>query len=342
MNFKQNNKQGAKFNRVKTDNKKVCVVGAGHWGKNHIRTLHSLNALGGIVDINQDVLLSFKDNYPEAKLYTSVEEALEDNFDGFTVATPVETHFEIAKMIIEHNHHILVEKPITLNSTDAIILNELSKEKNVNLMVGHVLLFHPAFRKIKNMLQNGIIGDLQYIYSNRLNLGTIRTEENVFWSFAPHDVALFQWLTGSYPDKITSRGMDILQNGIHDTTITMLEYPNRLMGHIYVSWLHPFKEHRFVVVGSEGMIRFEDSAEGKPLVFYDKSVNWQAGKPIPRSGATWYVEYDPGMPLTEELKYFVEHLNGEPINKSNSESAIEVIKVLETATESLMEEDDDK
>jgi UDP-2-acetamido-3-amino-2,3-dideoxy-glucuronate N-acetyltransferase len=209
-------------------------------------------------------------------------------------------------------------------------------------MVGHVLLFHPAFQKIKDLIEDGTLGDLQYIYSNRLNLGTIRTEENVFWSFAPHDIALFQWLTGSYPEMINSSGMDILQNGIHDTTVTTLEYPKKLMGHIYVSWLHPFKEHRFVVVGSKGMIRFEDSVEGKPLVFYDKSIEWEEGKPIPKSGSTWYVEYESGMPLTRELKYFVDHLNGEPIKKSNGESAIDVMKILETATDSLTEDKDEQ
>ena len=114
------------------------------------------------------------------------------------------------------------------------------------------------------------------------------------------------------------------------------------MGHIYVSWLHPFKEHRFVVVGSKGMIRFEDSVEGKPLVFYDKSIEWKEGKPIPKSGNTWYVEYESDMPLTRELKYFVDHLNGEPIKKSNGESAIDVMKILETATDSLTEDKDEQ
>jgi len=201
--------------------------------------------------------------------------------------------------------------------------------------VGHVLLFHPAFQKIKQMLTDGTLGKLQYLYSNRINLGTIRTEENVFWSFAPHDIALFQYLTESMPVKVTSRGMDILQDGVHDTTITTLEYPGKTMGHIFVSWLHPFKEHRFVVVGSKGMIRFEDSQEGKPLVYYDKSVSWQEGKPIPRSGAAWFVEYDNTMPLTAELKYFTDHLNGDPITISNGESAVEVMKILEDATENL-------
>ena len=320
----------------------VSVIGAGRWGKNHIRTLSELGALGGVVESDSEVLNSLKLTYPEIQYFSDLESALTHGFDGFTVATPAETHFDIARKIIESGHHILVEKPITMTSADAICLHELSIKHKVNLMVGHVLLFHPAFQKIKDLIEDGTLGDLQYIYSNRLNLGTIRTEENVFWSFAPHDIALFQWLTGSYPEMINSSGMDILQNGIHDTTVTTLEYPKKLMGHIYVSWLHPFKEHRFVVVGSKGMIRFEDSVEGKPLVFYDKSIEWEEGKPIPKSGSTWYVEYESGMPLTRELKYFVDHLNGEPIKKSNGESAIDVMKILETATVSLTEDKDEQ
>ena len=322
--------------------KKVCVVGAGRWGKNHIRTLHNSGNLGGIVEHDQKVLDSFKALYPNADCFTRLDDAMKYGFDGFTVATPAETHFDIARKIIESGHHVLVEKPITMNSADSLRLHELSIKNKVNLMVGHVLLFHPAFQKIKDLIEDGTLGDLQYIYSNRLNLGTIRIEENVFWSFAPHDVALFQWLIGSYPEMINSSGMDILQNGIHDTTVTTLEYRQKLMGHIYVSWLHPFKEHRFVVVGSKGMIRFEDSREGKPLVFYDKSITWENGKPIPRGGATRYVKFEDVMPLTRELQYFVDHLNGESIKISNSEHAIEVMKILETATESLMEGNDEQ
>jgi len=321
---------------VKKNIKKVCVVGAGRWGKNHIRTLYNSGNLGGIVESDKVVLDSFKTLYPEVDCLTNIDEAITRGFDGFTVASPAETHFNIARKIIKSGHHVLVEKPITMNSADAIKLHELSIKNKVNLMAGHLLLFHPAFQKIKQLIDDGTLGDLQYIYSNRLNLGIIRSEENVFWSFAPHDIALFQWLTDSYPETVKSSGMDILQNGIHDTTITTLEYPDRLMGHIYVSWLHPFKEHRFVVVGSKGMVRFEDSLEGKPLVYYDKSVIWDSGKPVPRSGATWYVEYEAGMPLTRELNYFVEHLDGDPIKTADSDSAIEVMKILEKATESLL------
>jgi UDP-2-acetamido-3-amino-2,3-dideoxy-glucuronate N-acetyltransferase len=315
--------------------KRVCVVGAGRWGINHIKTLHGLNALGGIVESDNMVLDSLKTAYPNIQCFNNLSDALLEDFDGYTVATPAPTHFKVAKQIIESGKHVLIEKPITLKSGEAEKLADLAKEKNVNLMVGHVLLFHPAFTKIKSLLEDGILGDLQYMYSNRLNLGTIRTEENVFWSFAPHDIALFQYFTKSFPNKVTSRGVDTLQDGIHDTTITSLEYPNRIMGHIFVSWLHPFKEHRFVIVGSKGMIRFEDSAEGKPLIFYDKTVDWKDNIPTPRNGPTKHIDYESVMPLTEELKYFVDHLDGSPIMICDSQSAVEVMKILETATESL-------
>lgn len=318
------------------NNKIICVVGAGNWGKNHINTLNQLNCLAGVVDKDDNQLNIFKKKYPFIKTYNNVEESLDDNYAGYVVATDAHSHFEIAKFLIENNQHLLVEKPLTLNSEDAITLHNLATDHNVNLMVGHVLLFHPAFQKIKSLIADGGIGELQYMYSNRLNHGTIRTEENVFWSFAPHDIALFQYFINSFPDKITSHGSDVLQNGVHDTTITTFEYPNKVMGHIFVSWLHPFKEHRFVVVGSKGMISFEYSEKDKPLVLYAKSVKWKDGKPVIKNGSIRHIEYDDKMPLFAELQYFIDHLDGNPITINNSESAIEVIKILELATNSLM------
>ena len=196
---------------------KICVVGAGQWGMNHINTLKNMNSLGGIVEKNEVVTDKLKLNYPNCKIYNELEPALKDNFDGFIVATPPAMHFEDARKIIGAKFHLLIEKPITLNKDDAIILNELAKKNNVNLMVGHLLLFHPAFNEMKKILDSGKLGYLQYIYSNRLNHGTIRSEENVFWSLAPHDIALFQYFFDEIPLKITSRGVDILQNKIHNS-----------------------------------------------------------------------------------------------------------------------------
>ena len=250
----------------KVSSRKVCVVGAGKWGMNHVRTLFELQSLGGVVEVNKNRQQELKSLYPKIAIFSTVKESFKDQFDGYTVATPVETHFSLAKLILENGNHVLVEKPITLKKSDAVILNKIAEKLNVNLMTGHLLLFHPAIRKIREMLQVGKIGKLQYIYSNRLNLGAVRTEENILWSFAPHDISLFQFLIGKIPISVLSKGGAFLQPHIHDTTMTVLQYPENIVGHIFVSWLHPFKEHRLVVIGSKGMVSYEDSSEEKELL----------------------------------------------------------------------------
>ena len=317
-------------------NKSVCVVGAGYWGKNHIRTLHELGNLGGIVESNKETLNRCVEQYPYAKGFLSLDEALmEENFLGFTIATPAETHYKIAKTILEAGKQVLVEKPFALQIEHAKELVKLAHEKNVNLMVGHVMLFHPAIRKIKNLIENNKIGKLQYIYSNRLNLGEVRTEENVFWSLAPHDISIFQYFTNSYPTDITASGSTFLQEGIHDSTLTQLKYPNGVEGHIFVSWLHPFKEHRLVVIGSEAMIMFEDSAEGKPLTLYAKKFDISNGVPEKIDGPVELIKYDRKMALDEELKYFINHLDGTKPEISNGKHALEVTKILVEASKQL-------
>ena len=317
-------------------NKKVCVVGAGRWGKNHIKTLHSLDCLAGIVEANADVRAEFKEKYPDVMTFANIRDAIREDFDGFTVATPAETHFEIAEFIISHKKHVLVEKPITTRLAEARHLKKLAEDNGVNLMTGHLLLFHPAIRKIKELIESGKIGKFQYIYSNRLNLGTVRTEENILWSFAPHDISIFQYLIGSLPVEIVSRGGAFLQPHIHDSSMTVLTYPDNIVGHIFVNWLHPFKEHRMVVVGSKGMLSYEDSSEDKSLLFYEKGIDWIQGEPIKRDGPTEIIPFDPAMPLTEELRYFVAHTNGDPVETANAQNAVEVLEILERATESLL------
>jgi UDP-2-acetamido-3-amino-2,3-dideoxy-glucuronate N-acetyltransferase len=323
---------------TKQTNKKVCVVGAGKWGKNHIKTLSNLGYLGGIVEPNDYNLNGIKDKYQNVKFYSNIKEAVKENFDGFIVATPAETHFELAKFIIENGNHILVEKPIALNTKDARILKELAEKNKVNLMVGHVLLFHPAIRKIKQFIDDEKIGKLEYLYSNRLNLGTVRTEENILWSFAPHDISIFQYFIGELPEELVSRGATFLQPNIHDTTMTIFKYPQNIVAHIFVSWLHPFKEQRLVVIGSKGMLSFEDSSQKKELLYYEKGIDWIQGEPVKRDGATEVIDYENIMPLTEELKYFVEHLDGTPIQISNGQNGVDVLEILEQATESMTKE----
>lgn len=317
-------------------NKNICVVGAGYWGKNHIRTLNRLNALKGIVELDCNILKTSIDKYPDVNGHSNIESALNEDYDGFIIATPAKTHFEIAKIIMNAKKHLLIEKPMTLSIEEAKELVVLSEINKVNAMVGHVLLFHPAVKKINEMLNNGEIGDLQYVYSNRLNLGKVRTEENVFWSLAPHDIAIFQYLTGSIPKKINATGSTFLQRGIPDSTLTQLEYENGVRGHIFVSWLHPFKEHRLVVIGSEAMISFEDSLEDKPLKLYSKKIDLKSGIPEKVDGPVKMIPFENKMPLDIELEYFINHLSNVKPKISNVEHGYEVVKTLVDASKQIL------
>ena len=315
---------------------KICVVGVGRWGLNHVKTLIEIGTFVGVVDENDLAIKRLEKIYPDCLTFGSLDSSFKFKFDAYIVSTPPNIHYEIAKKIIEKGKPVLIEKPITLKLEDAITLNNLAKKKNVNLMVGHLLLFHPAFKKIKELIDNKALGDIQYIYSNRLNLGSFRNDENVLWSFAPHDISLFNYFFNDSPTEITSAGVDILQEGIHDTSITSFKYKGNRMGHIFVSWLHPFKEHRFIIIGSKGMIHFEDTGKNKPLIFYDKTVDLNGKIPKSISGASYQIKYEDKQPLTEELKYFLSKIENGSIEIADGNSAVEVMKVLERATNSLI------
>jgi len=313
----------------------ICVIGAGSWGLNHVETLAKLNALGAVVDKNASVLKLVSEKFPLCETYQKLNNIVIKKFDGFIVATEAPSHYDLAKRIILNKKSVLVEKPLTLNYKSSKELIALAKKMKVNLMVGHLLLFHPAFNKMKSLINDNIIGDIQYIYSNRLNLGKFRTNENVFWSFAPHDISLFNYFFDQKPISIQSIGLDILQKKIHDTSITAFKYKNNKMGHIFVSWLHPFKEHRFVIIGSDGMLHFEDSIESKPLIYYDKKVEFINSAPSPKSGNIERIKYGDEKPLENELRYFISKLNGGKIEIASGEDGADVIRILEEATLSL-------
>ena len=315
--------------------KNVCVIGAGYWGKNHINTLHEMGIDVGIVDPNMRALDFFSDKYPKNRTYKDLTEVLLDDYGAYVVSSPAETHFHIAKKLISAKKHVLLEKPMTLSVSQAEKLVYLAEKNKTTLMVGHVLLFHPAITKMKEIILKGKIGNLQYLYSNRLNLGKVRSEENVFWSFAPHDIAIFQHFTNSYPKKIFSRGSDILQKGISDSTLTHIEYQNDIKGHIFVSWLHPFKEHRIVVIGSEGMLTFEDSSDGKPLKYYSKKFDLTSGYPEKIDGPVEEIPYEKKLPLSLELDYFLKHANGSVPKLANMYHGLEVVKILVESSKQL-------
>ena len=311
--------------------KKIIVVGGGRWGTNHIKTLIQLNCFGGVVEPYPESQKKLKSQFPGIIIFNNLNESLETNPDGYTVATPPETHFDIGCQIINNHKSVLIEKPLTLDYSTSQKLVDLAEKNKVNLMVGHVLLFHPAIQKIKSLILNNKIGDLQYLYSNRLNLGTIRSSEDVFWSFAPHDISIFQYFINSAPKKVSSFSQSYLQKDINDITMAKFEYEGNIKAHIFTSWVNPFKEHKLVIIGSKGMIVFEDSSNDKNILFYGKyCTNNESGKSIDIiKESPIIIDYDRSMPLTNELKYFIKNLDGE-INIADGKSGLEVIKILET------------
>jgi UDP-2-acetamido-3-amino-2,3-dideoxy-glucuronate N-acetyltransferase len=309
--------------------KTICTIGGGRWGQNHIKTLVGLGSLAAIVESHPERLKDLLTQYPGVKGYTDVNEAIDAKYDGYTLATPAETHYAIGKKLIGKGRNVMIEKPMTLTASESEKLVELAQTTGSRLMVGHVLLFHPAYRKIKEVIDSGKLGALYYLYSNRLNLGTIRTEESVFSSFAPHDISLLDYLAGAHAVSIEAKGSMFLQKNICDCTLTQLEYPGNVHAHIFVSWLHPYKQQLLVVIGSKGMISFDDATKEKEIHFYNKRIDFEQGIPVKIEHPDEIIPYERKMPLEEELKYFIDHLDSD-IEINNGRAGYEVVKVLET------------
>ena len=219
-------------------NPRVVVVGCGKWGQNLIRVFSELGVLHGIYDADPE-----KRCMHGIQSFESYEAILRTKtVDAVVIATPVVTHYEVAKQALLAGKDIFVEKPLAMNCKDGRELADLAKSKNKILMVGHLLLYHPAIVKLKEMVSDGELGKINYIYSNRLNLGRLRTEENVLQSFAPHDISIILDLVGEEPIRVFSHEGSFISNGISDTTITFMEFLNGVRAHIFVSWLHPYKE----------------------------------------------------------------------------------------------------
>lgn len=317
---------------------KIAVIGCGKWGTNHVKTANTFfgKNLIKVCDYDPAAESKVKAISRDIEFVSDLSEVIEDeSINAVIIATPAETHFDVAKRCLLKDKHVLVEKPITLHSSHAEELIKIAKKRNLRLMVGHILLFHPAIIKIKEMIDKGDIGELQYIYSNRLNLGTIRTEENILWSFAPHDISVIQYFTGKNPIEIKAHGGNYVQTEIEDTTLTFLTYPGNIHAHIFVSWLHPFKEQRLVVVGNKGMVVFEDSIPKDKLKFYKKGFTKLNGKIEKFEKDFEVINFDNAQPLLEEQKHFAESIkyNKEPL--TNGKHALEVLKILEAAEREL-------
>ncbi|MDA8326923.1 MAG: Gfo/Idh/MocA family oxidoreductase, partial [Nitrospiraceae bacterium] len=245
--------------------KNIGLVGLGYWGKNILRNLYELGVLHTACDADAGTLKERKEKFPDAG-YTSSFKSLLDNpeIKGIAVVTPAATHYETVKSALKAGKDVFVEKPLALTVKEGEELVRLAREAGRVLMVGHILQYHPAVIKLKELVSAGELGKMQYIYSNRLNIGKLRTEENILWSFAPHDISVILMLLGQEgPVDVKAFGGDYLNKGIYDTTLTALEFSNGVIGHIFVSWLHPFKEQKLVVVGSKAMAVFDDVSKEK-------------------------------------------------------------------------------
>ncbi len=293
-----------------------------------------MGCLAAVVETDPKRLDEFLEQYPGIKGHTEVDEAIACKYDGYTVALPAELHYPVGLKLIGKGLNVMMEKPMTLTAAQSAELVNLAKQTGARLMVGHVLLFHPAFRRIKEVIDSGRLGKLFYLYSHRLNLGTVRTEESVFSSFAPHDISVLDYLTGSSACRIEARGSKFLQDKVYDSTMTLLEYPHNVHAHIYVSWLHPYKQQLLVVVGSKGMISFDDATGEKEIHFYNKRIDFENGLPVKIEAPDEIISYERKMPLEEELKYFAEHLDS-TIDINNGQAGYEVVKVLETVQQTI-------
>ncbi len=318
---------------------KVAVVGSGYWGKNLVRNYDRTGALKVICDTNKDTLASFKEQYPKVETVLSYGEVLNNkDIDGIVIATPAETHFTLAKEALLAGKHVYVEKPLVLNEGEAEELIVLAKDKNLILMVGHLLQYHPVFVKLRELATTGELGRINYIYSNRLNLGKIRREENILWSFAPHDISMILSLLGEEPEKVIATGGNFLHNHIADVTTTHLEFPSGAKAHIFVSWLHPFKEQKIVVVGDNKMAVFDDTLPWEEkLLLYPHKVEWENNIPVPSKAEAERVEIPQDEPLFLECKHFLDCMESGKAPRTDAKEGLRVLKVLNASQKSLNE-----
>ncbi len=314
----------------------VAVVGSGYWGKNLVRNFAALGALRWICDANEATLAAQSANHPGIGATEDLDVALaDDEVRGVVIAAPAVRHAELAQRALAAGKDVFVEKPLALELGEAQALVELAASRGAVLMVGHILEYHPAVVRLVELVRAGELGEVRYLYSNRLNLGRVRQEENILWSFAPHDISVMERLLGAEPESVSTWGGSYLQHGIADVTVTNLVFPGGARGHIFVSWLHPFKEQRLVVIGDRMMAVFEDSAAEGKLRLYDKGVEFSDGMPVPRHGAETVIEIDDTEPALIECRHFLDRIVDRAAPLTGGENGVAVLRVLEASQRSL-------
>ncbi|TKB23969.1 oxidoreductase [Desulfopila sp. IMCC35006] len=315
----------------------IAVIGAGYWGKNLVRNFHQLGSLKLIYDKSETVLRSLKEQYGDIDTCISLSHVLErKDIEGVVISTPAETHFYVAREALLAGKHVFVEKPLVLNETEGLELINIAKETNRVLMVGHLLQYHPVFIKLKNMVMSGELGRVHYIYSNRLNFGKIRREENILWSFAPHDISMILSLSGEVPESIMTTGGYYLHQRIADVTTTHFEFASGLHAHIFVSWLHPFKEQKLVVVGEQKMAVFDDTRPWpEKLLVYPHHVQWVNGLPVSEKAEPERIDIVPDEPLRRECMHFLDCISTGQHPTTDGEEGLRVLQILNASQHSL-------
>src|SRR6516164_1928636 len=320
---------------VELSRPKVAVIGAGHWGKNIVRNFAALKALAAVVD--QDRLTAQTLCAAHGTGAASFEDVLADvSITAVAVATPAVLHHRFAKAALEAGKHVFVEKPLALELEQAEELVTLAERLDRRLMVGHLLQYHPAFLKLKELVREGRLGRLQYLYSNRLNLGRIRREEDILWSFAPHDLSMILSLVGQEPETVETIGSYYLHDKIADVTTTHLRFSGGERAHVFVSWLHPFKEQKLVVIGSDAMAVFDD---GEPwerkLLLFPHRINWRDGMPNPLKADAIAVALEPGEPLQAECQHFLDCVEIGATPRTDGREGLRILTILTRASASL-------
>jgi UDP-2-acetamido-3-amino-2,3-dideoxy-glucuronate N-acetyltransferase len=316
--------------------KNIALVGGGYWGKNLIRNFAQLGALRTICDIDPEKLKSYESLYPGVNTSVDYRQVLVDHdIQGVVIAAPAALHYSLAKEALLAGKDVFVEKPLALKIEQGEEIIRLAEQNNRILLVGHLLEYHPAVAKLKEIVDSGELGKINYIYSNRLNLGKFRTEENILWSFAPHDISIILLLMGEMPQTVSARGGYYLHHDIADITLTVLEFGNGIQAHIFISWLHPYKEQKLVVVGDKKMAVFDDNSTDKKLLLYNHEIEWVDGMPVPHPKQPQVIEVPADEPLRIECQDFIKSIADRRKPRVDGRKGLQVLEVLSFCQKSL-------
>ena len=314
----------------------IAHVGYGYWGRNLARNFAELGALKVVVD--PDPRAAESAAAAHGARAAGFEEMLADPaIDGVSIASPAEMHFAHAKAALEAGKHVFVEKPLALDVGEAEQLSALAQTRGLTLMVGHLLQYHPIYVKLREIVRGGELGRLLYVYSNRLSLGKFRREENVLWSFAPHDISMILGLFDAEPLEVSAQGNVAYTPGVADLVNLQMHFPGGGSGHVLVSWMHPFKEQRLVVIGDKAMAVFEDSEPDwdSKLKLYRHTIDASGAVPAPTKAEAEKIAVPRSEPLKAECAHFLECIDQRTAARTDGDEGIRVLKVLDQAERAL-------